>query len=603
MKKGISWILLSFLLVAALVLASCGEAEPGEQEEEEEEPVGEQEEEEEEEEEPVGEQEEEEEAAVGEPQYGGTVYQFLWSSEPGQADQTKSSWPAMQFCGPVLEFLLKGDAEKYGARGTDEFPFTEDDIPVEYSTGAVAESWEITPDRDKLIFHIRPGIIWAAYGKEHVMEPRELTAEDVAWSLNRAIDGNTRGSGALRTEKGGWIDSIYALDDTVIFETSKFVPFSIDWRNLANGSGVGIYAPETVEAGVDDWNNLVGTGPFMFKERVVGSHVSYERNPNYWDTTTINGVVYDDIPFIDEFVYVGVPDFSTRIAALRTGKLDVFYTVPMDYVDTISQTNPEIIQEAWSMSRLDAISLRCDRPPFDNHEVRRAMMIALDLKAIARAVVGFSDIWGWPAGTTTAAYTPRDELPVRTRELYDYDPVKAKQILADEGYPDGFGGVEITIPPYSAQTEVATMIVAYWADIGVEATMKVMQEAALAALAPGVRDCTTVGIKTSLVLASLKNLYIMPNNAFYDNPEFTELYLKAESSRDEAEQNLLLKEPTIMALDSVAYIPIWNSDTRVSMWWPWLKNFYGEFAIGSWQPSYAMSTAWIDQDLKAEMGY
>jgi len=435
------------------------------------------------------------------------------------------------------------------------------------------------------------------------MEPREVTAEDVAWSLNRAIDGATWGSGSLRTEKGGWIDSIYAFDDTVIFETSTFVPLSISWRDVANGSGTGIYCPETVEAGADDYYNLVGTGPFMFKEHVIGSHVSYIRNPHYWDMTTINGVEYE-IPFVDEFVYVGVGDAATRVAALRTGKLDVYYTVPMEYVHTISEKNPEIIQEKWSMSSQDYISLRCDRPPFNNKEVRRAMMIGMDLEAIAKSWLGIWDEWGWPLQTSSPAYTPRDELPASSRELYEYDPAKARQILTDQGYPEGLTGVEIGLLSDPHAIDAAEMTLAYWKDIDVQATMKVMEAAAYyAAGDAGELDCMTEGMKTMDLLQAIKQMYILPNRAFYENPALTALYEEAKLIRDEDEQVPLLREIALMALDEVAYIPLFPADTRVCMWWPWLRNFYGEFAIGSWNPGYAISTAWIDQDLKEEMGY
>jgi len=594
MTRKILWMLLSFLLVAALVLASCAKEEVVvEEEEEEEEGVVEEEEEEEEVEEVVV-------PPVGEPIYGGTVIHFLWDATAPSADHAVGGWPDMQNTSPVIEFLIMGDAEKYGARGTGEYSFVTDSTPVEYSKGAIAESWEITPERDKLIFHIRPGIIWAAYGKEHVMEPRELTAEDVAWSLNRGIDSPMMG-GWMRTENGGWIDSIYDEDDTVVVETSKFVPLSIDWRPLAHGWAMGIYAPEVVAAGASDWDNLVGTGPFMLKEHVAGSHISYARNPHYWDTTTINGKEYP-IPFIDELLYAQVVDESTRVAALRTGVMDVWYTVPLVYGDTLARINPELIQQYWSMESMECLVMRTDRPPFDNHEVRRAMMIALDLPAISRARYGEWVLRGWPADATTAAYTPFEELPARTQELYDYDSVKARQMLADAGYPDGFR-FEIVLPSYDEVIDYVTMAVAYWADIGVEATMKVMEPGAYYVAEEAGEYAMIPGFARTVHVLGALGEFVPPNVAFYDNPEFTALFEEAEEKRTEAEQNPILKELAVTALDSVAWIPLHVGDMGITAWWPWLKNFYGEFAIADWAPSYAISTAWIDQDLKAEMGY
>jgi len=583
MKKSITWLIFSFLLVIALVLSSCGPAAEGEQEEEE-------------------------EPAVGEPIYGGKVIHYLWGGEPRGADHVVDGWPSIMYSIPVIEHLIRPDFEKYGVRGTGEYPFrymVDWKPPYKYCVGAIAESWEITPDRDKLIFPIRKGIIWAAYGKEHVMEPRKLTAEDVAWSLNRAIDGPNMG-GSMRTENGGWIDSIYAFDDTVVFEAAegKFVPRLTDlqMRNLVCGWATGIYAPEVVEAGASDWDNLVGTGPFMFKDYVAGSYISYARNPHYHHKTLVNGVEYE-IPFIDELVYPIIPDESTQIAALRTGVIDIHFTVSPEYRDTLAQTSPELVPQTYTFDRILAIPLRTDRPPFDNPEVRRAMMIALNLPAISRARWGFWDIWGWPVDASSPAYTSFDELPAHIQELYDYDPVEAKQILADEGYPGGFTGVELVLDNVPDYMDIAEMAAAYWADIGADVTMKVMESGAFqAALDAGEYDLTFQHPETWQASYILGDFFVPDNYAFYDNPEFTELFLEAEGIFDEAEQNLIFKELAVTALDSVAYIPLHSEGIGFMAYWPWLRNYYAE-STQCWGDVYAMATLWIDQDLKAEMGY
>ena len=84
-----------------------------------------------------------------------------------------------------------------------------------------------------------------------------------------------------------------------------------------------IYSPpETRAAGAEKYENHIGTGAFMFDEYVSGSHMSYKRNPDYWDTTIIDGQEYE-LPFIDKVVCPIIPDPSTRVAALRTGTFDL----------------------------------------------------------------------------------------------------------------------------------------------------------------------------------------------------------------------------------------------------------------------------------------
>ncbi|GAJ16904.1 unnamed protein product, partial [marine sediment metagenome] len=126
----------------------------------------EQEEEEEEEEEEVEEEEEEEEEepAVGVPQRGGTLtLHFFTLPRPGNVDPANQLWPGGLYGDPVLEMFKMDDIETYGPRGTGEYSFVSHKMaPLQYCKGALAESWEVTPD--KIVFHIRPGVYWAADG-------------------------------------------------------------------------------------------------------------------------------------------------------------------------------------------------------------------------------------------------------------------------------------------------------------------------------------------------------------------------------------------------------------------------------------------------------
>ena len=184
MKKKAVWLLLSSLMVAALVLASCQAAAPEEKgkeavTEEKKEAVTEEKVEEEKtvETQPVKPSEEE-------PQYGGTltVLSLLPTYGPLSWDPADGVWMTGHTCGKYMEHLLVGDFEKYGPRGTNEFNFQENEwIPYQFLTGEIAESWEVVTDTDpmKLIFHIRKGIYFP--NKPGVMAQRELTADDVVY--------------------------------------------------------------------------------------------------------------------------------------------------------------------------------------------------------------------------------------------------------------------------------------------------------------------------------------------------------------------------------------------------------------------------------------
>ncbi|GAH60941.1 unnamed protein product, partial [marine sediment metagenome] len=137
-------------------------------------------------------------------------------------------------------------------------------------------------------------------------------------------------------------ESIYAVDDsTAVVELKRF---HSDWW-----LGLGVFATalhmarETVEAGPEEWENIVGTGPFYITENVHGSHLGFARNPDYWRTTIINGVEYD-LPFIDELIMPFIPDESTRMAALRTGVLDACLTVDATPAASLEMTAPSGIK-------------------------------------------------------------------------------------------------------------------------------------------------------------------------------------------------------------------------------------------------------------------
>ncbi|MBA7618820.1 hypothetical protein ES703_26152 [subsurface metagenome] len=598
MKKKIFWMLLSFLLVAALVLSSCAKEE-----------VVEEEEEEEEEEEVVEEEEEEEEEVVvpvvGEPQRGGklTVLTYpVWGGSAGIPDPAYEGWPSAYFSHPVLERFRKADIEGFGVRGTGEYTFMYDkQSPLKYFRGALAESWEVTAD--KIIFHIRPGVYWAADLRAHVMESREYIADDFVFNVNRLLDPEAIQGTTLR--RMDLIESVTATDRyTVVIET-KF--FYSEWWWLLSGYDGAHIPPEVVEAGASDWGNTVGTGPFMVKEDTPGVGLSFVRNPNYWDTTTINGVEYE-IPFVDEIIHPYIVDFSTVIAALRTGTLDVYWYVQLMDSEHLAETTPDLLSTPGTGGWTSIIALRTDRPPLDNVNVRRALMIGTDIVAVAMATHRAGPTYSWPIVEGIPGHVPLEELPPDVRELFVYDPVKARQMLADEGYPDGFT-LELTDYAFiqHPREEIGGMVASLWErDFNIKTVFNPVEDVLYAATmvdlpghyGKGHQDCL-VAIHLLYNALSTEGIGI-DNWAWYSNPEFDELLAKAEVTVDDAEREAILEELFVMALRDVPYIPFGGAYWH-AMWWPWLKNFYGEWDGIAWGTPY--DTLWIDQDLKAEMGY
>ena len=256
------------------------------------------------------------------PQYGGTIT-FLdgygaaqaptsWHKGPG------SFWNAGIWHEPMYETLLANDIVLKGPRGTGESGFYHSAGEImEVMTGRLAERWSL-PDPKTLIYHLRRGVMWS--GKPGVMESRELTAEDIVYSFEL---GWTRYPDWSTTKD---VESITAKDRYTVIIKSKQIPKEFEtYFGAGHWLGNTIVPRELTDEAMKDWKTHVGlgTGPFHLEDVVEGSTVSYVRNPNYWDSYVFNDKKYE-IPFIDRLVKTLIKDKSSQVAALRTGKIDVF---------------------------------------------------------------------------------------------------------------------------------------------------------------------------------------------------------------------------------------------------------------------------------------
>jgi len=613
MRRKALWLLLSSLMVTALVLGSCQSAGPAEEEEGttvKSETVTE--------ETKTTETEEEEEVVQPvvptneEPQYGGTltVLSLLPLYGPLSWDPTDGVWMTGHTCGKYWEHLLTGDFEKYGPRGTNEFAFQDNEwIPYQFLTGAIAESWEVVTDTDpmKLVFNIRHGIYFP--DKPGVMGSRELTADDVVYSLVRYRD-----SDRIADSRQAWIGDITAPDKyTVIVNMNEYNAF---WDYLiAWGWCTEIYPHECVEAegGLADWRNHNGSGPFIIDDYVDESSLTYVKNPIFWRKATVNGKQYD-VPFVDRLVELIIPDSSTALAALRTGKCDVRMGENWENVETLEQTNPELLKwKVINTSNLQ-VGVRMDKEPFSDIRVRQALNMALDKVAIGVALWGSEENIVYPAFPLSASwpetlYTPYEDCPESVQKLYTYDPEEAKALLSEAGYPNGFQS-SLVMYNDAATADVMSLVAAYWSAIGVDIEMQPLERAA----AEGVRlSMSHEGMyyqsKGNATPESVLRAPFLPgqywNIAAFDDPWFNENFTKVrhDPTLTDDERFALLKEINIYLMEQSPYISL-PSYYYYRYAWPWVKNWYGEHNTGYWgNMDRIWASVWIDQDLKTSMGY
>jgi peptide/nickel transport system substrate-binding protein len=540
------------------------------------------------------------------PQYGGTLTVMVnGGAQAGDSPALSimdANYQSLPWLDWVQEHPVVGDTARFGPRGTGESNFhTYGHISSDYLKGLLLESWEI--DLDKAVFHVRPGMNWAA---DHVdfMDNREFTADDMVADMRLfAFESPWKG------RFDGMISDIYSTDRyTVVIEFDNFAHtflYFIGYEDRAK-----ISPPETEAAGSSEWANQVGTGPFMFEEYVIGSHGTFVRNPNYWDSTTIDGVEYE-LPFVDKVTVPIIPDESTRVAALNTGQIDVYRQVPLTHWDSLDSTVPDLINKPNSIGSVGRIVLRVDIPPFDNLEVRRAMMKGLDIRKFQEIVRAPAEpLHVWPVHPDHSTYVALDDLPADIRTLYDYDPAEAKQMLAAAGYPNGFDTTYLHSPSPAAENQAA-LLKDQWAKIGVNVEITQVDDVTWADLAypfpapkwEGMRPDGTMTSDPAVILGAIMREGDAWNYSMYSNPDMEALHRQASLELDLDARNEIFSEGMLLTMRDLASIPLASSTGR-SYWWPWVKNYFGEVTVGDdGMFSGLAQFIWIDETLKESMGF
>ncbi len=581
MKRKIVWLVVSCLMVAALVLASCAPAVVEEEEEKE------------------GEEVVEEEVApvVKEPQYGGTLTVVRYT-EPMTWDPANIDWQHNDIAAPYAETLLVGDLQK-GPRGTNEWAFhAQSFVPPHIQKGQLVESWEFT-DSKTLTFKVRQGVYWQ--DKPGVMDARELTADDLVYHFTRQLEAPKEY--LLKP----FVDHFSAPDKYTFVVHLK--GFHANWAYRLGWGYFCVVAstPEFVAAGPADWRNAVGTGPFMLADYVAGSSVTYEKNPNYWGTTVINGKEYK-VPFVDKLVRPIILDESTRLAALRTAKVDYDYAVSWKYKESLEETNPELNRFRWLSSSPLSLALRVDTPPLDDQSVRYALSMAIDREAMNEALLGgegemlefpFASYWG------EQYYTPIEKLPEATQEQFEYNPERAKQFLTEAGYPDGFKLEIVYTSTGTTSGDYCSMIADFWSKIGVEAELKPLEYAAYygTMVARRYKDAYLLTKDPGNPLSTMRGLGGTGerwNVSMHTDAWFDETLTNVFSETDDTKVAEITKEMNVYLLGTCSTIQLPTGYVYMYSW-PWVKNWYGEVFVAAYTGSPIYASIWIDQDLREEM--
>lgn len=280
----------------------------------------------------------------------------------------------------------------------------------------LAESWEIAPDGLTYTFALRRGVKWH--------DGKDFTSADVAHSIAILRRFHPRGRGTFLH-----VIAVETPDPhTVVLKLDAPVPYLIKAFAAAESPIVPKHIYENSDPFTNPNNTApIGTGPFLFKEWARGSHVVYERNPNYWDQPR---------PYLDRLVVKFVPDAAARSAALESGEVDLGYRTPvaLNDVERLKKADKLVFEtKGYSYSNnVMSINLNMENPYFSKLPVRQAVAHALNTQAICRIIY---------YGTFTPCAAPiapfLTEYHDPSPSPYAFDVAKAEKLLDEAGYPRG----------------------------------------------------------------------------------------------------------------------------------------------------------------------
>ncbi|REJ33408.1 MAG: glutathione ABC transporter substrate-binding protein [Bacillota bacterium] len=362
-------------------------------------------------------------------------------------------------------------------------------------------------------FKLREGV------KFHNGEP--FKASDVKFTFERLLDPDTRADAKFLLEV---IDEVQVIDDYTVRIKTK-APFSPILAHLAHPVAAILNEKAVKEAG-DAYGTrvAVGTGPFRFVSWVSQSHIILARFDDYWGEKAK----------VSQVVIRAIPEGTVRAIELETGNVDIAYDLePVDRMRLEFDPNIKLFMtESLSASY---IGFNVQKPPFDDVRVRQAINYAIDVEPLVDVIY---------SGQAVQAFGPLSAQVFGAHtdlESYPYDPQKARELLAEAGYPNGFR-TSIWTNDNPLRIQIAEVVQQYLADVGIQADVEVVEWGTyLANTGAGLHDMFILGWVTVTADADY-GLYSLfhssqfgsaGNRTFYSNPRVDELLDFARSTSDQ----------------------------------------------------------------------
>jgi peptide/nickel transport system substrate-binding protein len=511
-----------------------------------------------------------------------------------------------------------GPAGGFGQNLTD-WAQTVDRFDRKFGLIAEKTTWSVNPTTNNatIAYTIRQGIKYGLNPNSPasvLVNGRQLTADDVVFDMQQRITdtssyvylSNAELRPAVITKTGPWEVTVTISSTYLLTAINRF------------SSTSGYYPPEVFQKynKMAGWRDQVGTAAWMLTDYVPGSLIVYSRNPNYWEKDPIGPGKGNQLPYLDKRQLLIIPDLSTRLAALRTGKLDTISSMSQTDALPMMKQQPalKVLEKTSVDGRGSPIFPLVDRAPFNDVRVRRAMIYAIDYKSI------LTNYWGGKGQIITYPFADTKDyhdlylglddpdVPATVKDLFTYNPDKARQLLKDAGFPNGIKTKLMLSTSNTAGIDYYSIIKDMWSKAGIDLSFDLSDpatynnrqaartyEMTTGTTAPNATFYLGVAYKGTGQISNLGNLNDPTVNAALDEVNaaaVTDLPKAMKIWREKLAKYVL--DQAFAIPDVIGY--------NYNLWWPWLKGYSGEgptsYAQTIW-PNYI----WYDSALKKSMGY
>jgi peptide/nickel transport system substrate-binding protein len=430
----------------------------------------------------------------------------------------------------------------------------------------LAESWDLSSDAKQIKLNLRKGVEFHS--------GRELTSEDVKYTLLRARDPKL-GSAAFLNSWSNWFTTIDTSDKySIVLKSEMPRPTMFDffeWMNIVD--------QQSLEA-PDANTRLVGTGPFKFIEWAQGDHLTFAKNPSYWQSGH---------PYLDGFT-ASIIETNSMLLRIEAGAQDIARLSPArDMARLKADPQYQILSHPYSGSFFE-FGIQT-HPPTDNKKTRQALNYAIDRKRFSEAVM---------LGTTTPQSLPWDRtspaFDATKSDAYAFDLDKAKSLLREAGVSELEIDADIIAGAYPQLIEFAQIYQADLAKIGVTLTVQPMDLATWLAVVRDQRafkgtyaanDLPT-NLSPSTFISSSRSIDSKGNHSNYQSERWTMLSDAVAGETDAGRQKQLYSDINDLLLDESWCVPISNDPIILT------GRSYVRGVTPTFHGGYLFTDSWLD---------